>query len=88
MGAEITRKERVQQLIQAITDSGGQYFDARNKAQLETAYTTIDQIEKGVFVQKTLETNVPYYQIFLLSSLTLLFVGLALNSIPYFVEIS
>jgi Ca-activated chloride channel family protein len=88
LGAEITRKERVQQLIQAISDSGGQYFDARNKAQLETAYSTIDQIEKGVFVQKTLETNVPYYQIFLLSSLTLLFVGLALNSIPYFVEIS
>jgi len=88
LGAEITRKERVQQLIQAITDSGGQYFDARNKAQLETAYTTIDQIEKGVFVQKTLETNVPYYQIFLLSSLTLMFVGLALNAIPYFVEIS
>jgi len=84
----VARKERVQQLIQAISDSGGQYFDARNKAQLETAYTTIDQIEKGVFVQKTLETNVPYYQIFLLSSLTLLFVGLALNSIPYFVEIS
>ena len=39
-------------------------------------------------MQKTLETNVPYYQIFLLSSLTLLFVGLALNSIPYFVEIT
>ena len=88
LGAEITRKERVQQLIQAIIDSGGQYFDARNKSQLESAYTTIDQIEKGVFVQKTLETNVPYYHIFLFSSLTLLFVGLALNSIPYFVEIT
>jgi len=87
LGDEITRKERVQQLIQAITVSGGQYFDARNQDQLETAYTTIDQIEKGVFIQKTLENDLPYYQIFLFSSLTLLFVGLALNSIPYFLEI-
>ncbi|MDA2933203.1 VWA domain-containing protein [Acidobacteria bacterium AH-259-D05] len=88
LGSEITRKQKVQQLIQAVNDTGGQYFDARDKNALEEAYLTIDQIEKGVFVQKTLETNVPAYQIFLYSSLGLLFVGLFLNSIPYFVEIS
>ena len=88
LGEEITRKEKVQELIQAIRDSGGQYFDARNQEQLELAYKTIDEVEKGVFVQRTLETNVPYYQVFLFPSLALLFVGLALNSIPYFIEIS
>ncbi len=87
LGTEITRKERVQQLIQAISNSGGRYFDARNQSQLEEAYLTIDQIEKGVFVQRTLETNVPYYHIFLFSSLGFLFVGLVLSSIPYFIEI-
>ena len=88
LGSEITRKQKVQELIQAITNTGGQYFDAQNKAALEQAYLTIDQIEKGVFVQRSLETNVPAYQIFVYSSLGLLFVGLVLNSIPYFVEIS
>ena len=47
LGEEITRKEKVQELIQAIRDSGGQYFDARNQEQLELAYTTIDEVEKG-----------------------------------------
>lgn len=88
LGAEITGKERVQALIQAITDSGGQYFDAANQRELEIAYSSIDQIEKGVFVQRSMETNVPYYQIFLSTSLVLLFVSLVLNTIPYFVEIS
>jgi len=36
LGDEITRKERVQQLIQAITVSGGQYFDARNQEPVTT----------------------------------------------------
>lgn len=88
LGSEITRKQKVQDLIQSVIDTGGQYFDARNKNGLEEAYTTIDQIEKGVFVQKTIETNVPAYHVFVFSAFGLLFVGLALSSIPYFVEIS
>jgi Ca-activated chloride channel family protein len=88
LGSEITRKEKVQNLIQSVIDTGGQYFDARNKIGLEEAYVTIDRIEKGVFVQKTIETNVPVFQIFVYSALGLLFVGLGLSSIPYFVEIS
>jgi len=88
LGAEITRKEKVQLLISAVGDSGGQYFDARNKRQLEEAYTSIDKLEKGVFVQKTLETNVPAYQSFAVTALILLMLGLGLGSIPYFVEIS
>jgi len=88
LGSEITRKQKVQDLIQAVIDTGGRYFDARNKNGLEEAYTTIDQIEKGVFVQKTIETNVPVYHIFVYSALGLLFVGLTLSSIPYFIEIS
>ena len=88
LGSEITRKQKVQDLIQSVGDTGGQYFDARNKNGLEEAYVTIDQIEKGVFVQKTIETNVPVFHVFVFSALGLLFVGLALSSIPYFVEIS
>jgi Ca-activated chloride channel family protein len=88
LGSEITRKQKVQDLIQAVIDTGGRYFDARNQSGLEEAYTTIDSLEKGVFVQKTIETNVPVYHIFIYSALGLLFVGLALSSIPYFVEIS
>ncbi len=88
LGSEITRKQKVQDLIQSVHDTGGQYFDARNKNGLEEAYVTIDEIEKGVFVQKTIETHVPVYHIFVYSALGLLFVGLGLSSIPYFVEIS
>jgi Ca-activated chloride channel family protein len=88
LGTEITRKEKVQNLIQATIDSGGQYFDARSKSQLEEAYRAIDKMEKGVFVQRTLETNVPYYHVFAYAALALLFVGLVLSSIPYFVEIT
>ena len=88
LGTQITQKEKVQALIQAVRESGGQYFDARNRQQLEEAYTTIDKLEKGVFVQKTLETNVPAFQTFAMVSLILVMTGLGLGSIPYFVEIS
>ncbi|MBI4447296.1 MAG: VWA domain-containing protein [Acidobacteria bacterium] len=85
---EITRKENVQMLIRSIKDSGGEYYDARNKSELARAYSEIDRIEKGVFVQKTLETDVPAYETFLIVSLSCLFVGIVLNTVPYFIEIT
>ncbi len=88
LAAQIQEKDKVQRLIQAVRFSGGQYFDARDITELQKAYTTIDRTEKAMFVQKTLELNVPVYHIFVFSSLALLFAGLLLNSIPYFIEIS
>lgn len=83
----ITESFQTQQLIQAITYTGGQYFDAVDKEALQNAYGTIDQIEKSVFVERTLELNVPAYHIFLAAALVLLTAGLILRSIPYFVEV-
>lgn len=85
---EVTRKETQKLLIQAIMNTGGKYFDAHDKNQLIEANDAIDRTEKGIFVERTVETDVPVYQIFVYASLSLLSLGLVLNTIPYFVEIS
>jgi hypothetical protein len=85
---EVTRKESQKALVQAIVNTGGRYFDAHDKAQLMEANVAIDRTEKGVFVERTLETDVPIYQFFVFASLSLLGLGLVLNVLPYFVEIS
>lgn len=87
LGRHITESLKTQRLIQAVSHTGGQYFDARDKSALQLAYRTIDRIEKGVFVERTLEFNVPAYQVFLGSALILMVAGLLLNAIPYFVEV-
>ncbi len=87
LARQTTRTLRSRLLIQAIRDSGGQYFDARDKAALQRAYQTIDRIEKAVFVERTLDFDVPAYQVFVFAALIFLFTGLVLNAVPYFVEI-
>ena len=88
LAQQITETFKTQQLIQAITYTGGQYFDARDKQALQRAYERIDRIEKAVFVERTLDLNVPAYHLFVTTALVLLFAGLVLNAIPYFIEIS
>ncbi len=88
LGDQVTETFKTQRLIQAITYTGGQYFDARDKNALRRAYETIDRIEKSVFVERTLELNVPAYHVFIAAALVLIFSGLLINTIPYFIEIS
>lgn len=85
---EVTRKETQKALIEGVISTGGRYFDAHDKPQLAEANNTIDHIEKGVFVERTIETDVPVYEIFVFVSLSLLSLGLFLSVIPYFVELS
>ncbi|MBI2821241.1 MAG: VWA domain-containing protein [Acidobacteria bacterium] len=85
---EVTRKESQKLLIHAVLNTGGKYYDARDKNQLAEANNAIDRTEKGIFVERTVETDVPIYQVFVFASLGFLAVGLVLSSIPYFVEIS
>ena len=75
-------------LVEAVTNTGGKYFDAVDQAQLFEANDAIDQTEKGILVERTKETDVPIYQFFVLVALGFLYLGLILNTIPYFVEIS
>jgi Ca-activated chloride channel family protein len=88
LGPEVTRKDAVQQLIKAVEDTGGQYFDALNKERLEDAYRTIDRLEKGVFAQRTIERDVPAFPLFACLSFALLFGGAVLDAVPYFIDIS
>jgi len=85
---EVTRKESQKMLVQAIVNTGGRYFDAHDKAQLLDANNTIDRIEKGIFVERTVETDVPIYHVFVYAALIFLAIGLVLNILPYFMEIS
>ena len=85
---EVSRKETQKQLVQAIYNTGGRYYDAHDKQQLMEANVAIDRTEKGVFVEHTVETNVPIFQVFVYAALALLVLGLILKTIPYFVEIS
>ena len=85
---EVTRKETQKMLVQAVYNTGGRYYDAQNKEQLMEADAQIDRIEKGVFVERTVETDVPVYQVFVYFALALLGIALVLKTIPYFAEIS
>ena len=88
LGAEVTRKEKLQQLVLAVRETGGEYFDALDREQLDEAYRTIDRMEKGVFVQRTVERNVPVFEWFACLSLLLVSSAAALDAVPYFIDVS
>ncbi len=88
IGPEVARKDTVRQLIEAVEHTGGRYFDATDKAQLEEAYRTIDHTERGVLAQRTVERNVPAFQWFAYLSLLFLSIAAVLDAVPYFIEIS
>jgi len=88
VGPEVARKEKVQALVQAVQNTGGQYYDATDKAQLAETYRSIDRLERGVFTQRTVERNVPAYMWFAWLSFAFVLCASVLDAVPYFVDIS
>lgn len=85
---EVTRKESQKALVMGVLNTGGKYYDAHDAAQLEEANNAIDRTEKGIFVERTIETDIPVYQYFVYAALGFLTLGLVLSALPYFIEIS
>ncbi|MCC7417424.1 MAG: VWA domain-containing protein [Acidobacteria bacterium] len=84
----VERKETQVQLIRAVEASGGRYYDARSEAELARASQTIDRLERGVFADRTIEHDIPVYHLFVLAALAVLYAGLILGSIPYFIDLT
>jgi Ca-activated chloride channel homolog len=84
--SEVKEKPAVQQLVRAIEDSGGRYFDATSEKSLIAAEREIDSIEKGLLSSRVYVRDVPVYQWFAIPALIALAAALALRSVPYFVD--
>jgi Ca-activated chloride channel family protein len=79
-------KESVQQLIGTVRQHGGRYFDANTVRDLDTASRTIDALEKAVLVSNVYTRDQPVYHWFAIPALMLFVVGMALRSVPYFID--
>jgi Ca-activated chloride channel family protein len=84
--SEVKDKPAVQQLVKAIEDSGGRYFDANSERGLMAAQHEVDSIEKGLLSSRVYVRDVPVYQWFAIPALIALAAALALRSIPYFTD--
>jgi Ca-activated chloride channel family protein len=84
--SEVKEKPAVQQLVHAIEDSGGRYFDATSERSLMAAQQEVDSIEKGLLSSRVYVRDVPVYQWFAIPALIALAAALALRSIPYFTD--
>ena len=88
IGVEVDRVRDAPRLIAAVESTGGKYYDVRDAQQLESAYADINNTERGAFLVKTLDRQVPWFYPFALASLGILAASMALRAIPYFTEIS
>ena len=88
IGVEVEKARDAARIIAAVESSGGKYYDVRDGQQLENAYQDINQTEKGTFLVKTLDKQVPWFYPFALASLGFLAASVALRAIPYFVEVT
>jgi Ca-activated chloride channel homolog len=88
IGVEVDRVRDAPRLIAAVESTGGKYYDVRDKQQLENAYSEINKTEKGTFLVKTLDTQIPWFYPFAMASFGLLAASMALRAIPYFIEVS
>jgi Ca-activated chloride channel family protein len=84
--SEVKEKPAVQQLVHAIEDSGGRYFDATSERSLMAAQQEVDSIEKGLLSSRVYVRDVPVYQWFAIPALIALAAALALRSVPYFTD--
>jgi Ca-activated chloride channel homolog len=83
---EVRNKPQVKRLLQTVRRFGGRYFSASTERDLEAASRTIDQIEKGELVDKTIQRNTPVYEWFALPALLCLVAASALRAIPFFID--
>ncbi len=75
-------------LVSGIRSTGGQYFDARDAAQLSKAYNEIDVLEKGKFLTRLRQRDVPAFAPFAWAALAALTAGILLRTLPRFRELS
>ena len=83
---EVRNKPQVQRLFQSVRRYGGRYFNASTAGDLERASRTIDQIEKGVLVNRPFVRDAPVYHWFALPALVCLAAGIAVRAIPFFID--
>jgi len=88
IGVEVEKARDAPRLIAAVEGTGGKYYDVRDAQQLENAYRDINKTEKGTFLVKILDKQIPWFYPFALASLGILAASVALRAIPYFVEVS
>jgi hypothetical protein len=88
IGVEVDKVRDAAKLIAAVEATGGKYYDVRDAQQLENAYADINRTEKGTFLVKILDKQIPWFYPFAMASLALLAASVALRAIPYFIEVS
>ncbi len=88
IGVDIEKAPNAARLIASVKATGGNYYDVRDREQLEQAYADINRIEKGTFLTKERGAFIPRYYPFALAAFLLLALSLGLRTIPYFTEIS
>jgi Ca-activated chloride channel family protein len=88
IGVEVDRVRDAPRLIAAVESTGGKYYDVRDARQLESAYVDINNTERGAFLVRTLDKQVPWFYPFALAALGFLAASVALRAVPYFIEIS
>jgi Ca-activated chloride channel family protein len=88
IGVEVEQAKNAKQIIAAVNNTGGKYYDVRKEQELLQAYFDIDRIEKARFISTTQVKNVPHYMPFALTAFILLFAAQVLRTRAYFTEIS
>jgi Ca-activated chloride channel family protein len=88
IGVEVDKVKNARQIIAAVNNTGGKYYDVSKEAELLQAYFDIDRQEKARFISTTQVKNVPHYMPFALTAFVLLFAAQALRTRAYFTEIS
>src|SRR4051812_17672126 len=63
---DVRNKPQVKRLFQSVRRYGGRYFSASTSRDLDAASRTIDQIEKGVLVGRTILRDTPVFDWFAL----------------------
>jgi Ca-activated chloride channel family protein len=85
---EIKVKPAVQQLIQAVRQHGGRYYDADTAAELRAAESDVDKLEKGTLTSKVSVRNAPVYHWFALPGALLAALAFVVRALPYFTDIT
>jgi Ca-activated chloride channel homolog len=83
---EVRSKPQVQALLHAVGRYGGRTFNATSAPELDAASRTIDAIEKGVLVRRTVERDAPVYEWFAIPALVCFVAAFAFRAVPAFVD--
>lgn len=85
---EIKKKPAVLQLITAVRDIGGQYFNADTARELRAAYQRIDAMERGRLTSTASVRRDPAYASFAAPAAALLLLAIGLRGISFFGDLT